>query len=275
MWRAVIPFLVAQAWFTLAQGPGPGHPTASNQPKHLEFEVATIKPIDPDHPRGNGVNVYPGGRVVINGVNPKSLVAIAFNLSDWQIEGGDPWVEKDNYNLEAKPPEGAQPPAFNLRHSLFGIDDLCLREMLQSLLIERFQLKFHRETRTGTIYLLERSGKPLHLRPAKVTADPQNPEYDNFGSIGWAGRWVLSDVTMAHLAKFGADFYLHRSVVDRTGLDGAYDYESPNHEDADSHFGDQLGSFTNMIQEIGLKLTPTKGSVDFLVIDHAEKPSPN
>lgn len=237
--------------------------------------MATIKPVDPSHPHDNGVDVYPGGRVVINGVGLKALIAIAFNLSYWQVEGGDAWSATDEYNVEAKAPENAQPPNFNLRHTLFGIEDMRLRKMLQALLIERFQLKFHLETRTGTVYLLEKSGKPFKLQPAKVTPNSENPELDNFGSIGWADRWVLANVTMAHLAKFTADFYLHRPVLNRTGLDGTFDYESPNVEEAQEHFGDQLGSLENMIHEIGLKLTPTKGPVEAFVIDYAEKPSSN
>jgi len=54
------------------------------------------------------------------------------------------------------------------------------------------------------------------------------------------------------------DSYMHRPVTDRTGLEGTYDYYSPNLEEADAYFSDQLGSFTNLVQKIGLKLTPPK-----------------
>src|SRR6185503_12404742 len=106
--------------------------------------------------------VYPGGRLVISGFNLRNMVAAAFGLSYWQISGGDEWTGTDIYKVEAKPTEAS---IKNLRYTVFGIDDEHLREMLQALLIDRFQLRFHRETKTGDVYLLERSGKTLRLRP--------------------------------------------------------------------------------------------------------------
>lgn len=155
------------------------------------------------------------------------------------------------------------------------MDDERLRQMLEALLIDRFQLKFHRESKNGTVYLLERNGKQLKLQPASAVPAEEGPTANTFGSIGWADHWVLQDTTMAHLAKFSADIYIHSPVLDRTGLVGAFDYRSPNNEDPENFFADQVGSFKNMIQEAGLRLTPTKGPVEYLVIDHAEKPSPN
>lgn len=49
-----------------------------------------------------------------------------------------------------------------------GIDDPVLRQMLQALLIDRFQLKVHRESGSGDVYLLKRNDKPLALKPAKI-----------------------------------------------------------------------------------------------------------
>ena len=244
----VIGLLLASTRITIAQAQSATQNDAvvsadTDQAKPPEFEVATIKPSDPAVPHGQGVEVFPAGRVVINGVNLKTLIMIAFNLSYWQITGGDGWAEKDDYDVDAKAPENAQPPEFNLRHTLFGMDDERLRQMLQSLLIDRFQLKFHRETKSGTVYLLERSGKPLKLQPGKVNPTGASSDSGTFGSIGWAGHWVLADTTMAHLAKFAADFYLHRPVVDRTGLAGTFNYWSPNYEDKEDHWGDPIGSF--------------------------------
>jgi len=109
-----------------------------------EFEVASIKPVDPNVPHMVGVKVYPGGRVMLSSLPLKTLTAIAFRLSYWQISGGDAWIEKDDYNVEAKPSENLRSSIKNLRYTLYGIEDQQLREMLQALLIDRFQLKFHR-----------------------------------------------------------------------------------------------------------------------------------
>jgi uncharacterized protein (TIGR03435 family) len=270
---AVALFLL-QVCYLSAQTPGAAQPTSSGNPGHLEFEVAAIKPYDPNNPGGQGIQIAPSGRLIMTGVDLKSLIVAAFNLSYWQIEGGDAWIEKDHYRIEAKAPEDSRPPEFNLRHSYYAIADPRLRQMLQSLLIQRFQLRFHRETKTGTIYLLELSGKPLKLEPVKAKQASSGNDSLTFGNIGWAEGWGLMDLTMSELANFAANYYLHCPVVDRTSLVGAFNYRSP-HEDPDPQLGEPPGSFKNMIQSVGLKLSPSKGPIEYFVIDHAEKPSPN
>jgi uncharacterized protein (TIGR03435 family) len=274
--RALFVFVVLAllACVASAQTPSTTLPALNRPANALAFEVATIKLTQPNTPYGNGIDVYPGGRVVIHGNSLKGLIAIAFHLSYWQIQGSEDWMAKDLYEIEAKAPEGMQPAGFNLRHTLFEIDDERLRKMLQALLIDRFQLQFHRETKTAKVYLLERSGKPLRLQPVDQESAGADSNWAAFGSIGWAEKWALFDVTMAQLSGFAADHYMHCPVIDRTALNGAFNYKSP-HEDAIPGIGEPPDSFVNMIQEIGLKLTPTKGPVETFVIDHAERPSPN
>ena len=230
------------------------------------FDVATVKQVDPNAGHSMGVNVYPGGRVEIDGLSLKALVGVAFNVSYWQISGGDDWVEKIDYDVVADPPENFRATMPNPRHSLFGIEDEHLRQMLQALLIDRFQLRVHKETKTGRVYLLERGGKMLELHPTKASSA--------FSSIGFAERWVISSTAMPQLAKFASDYVLHCPVVDRTGLTGYFDYSSPP-EEWDVYQKDQTGSFLSLIREVGLKLSSSKGPVETLAIDHAERPSPN
>lgn len=115
-----------------------------------QFEVATVKPTNPSVHPDYGPRVFPGGRLVYPDVTLKNLVIAAFRVSYWQISGGDAWCDKDRYDIEAKPP--ADSGIKDLRYSwMYGIEDARLREMLQSLLVERFQLKFHRQTKTGNV----------------------------------------------------------------------------------------------------------------------------
>jgi uncharacterized protein (TIGR03435 family) len=242
-----------------------------------EFEVASVKPVDPNVPHMVGVKVYPGGRVVISALSLKALVATAFRLSYWQISGGDGGTEKDDYNIEAKPSANLQSRIKDLRYTLFGIEDEHLREMLQTLLIDRFQLKFHRETKTGDVYRLERSGKVLGLRPTETPSGGADLSADrsSFGSMGYAGgRWVLSATAMPQLAKFASDYVLHAPVLDRTELSGSFDY-SQHVPDAEPNYSDNSESFLRLIPELGLKLVRAKGPIEIFVIDHAAKPSPN
>ncbi len=145
--------------------------------------------------------------------------------------------------------------------------------MLQSLLIDRFQLKFHLETKTGDVSLLEKSGKPIKL---KATNDLSTGD-DARVLPGWSGdidfvdgRFSFYNTSMQQLAQWASDI-VHQPVIDRTGLTGSYDYQSP----MQAQQSDYEDSFRLLIPELGLKLERAKGPVEFFVIDHAEKPSPN
>ena len=208
----------------------------------------------------------------------KTLIATAFGLSYWQISGGDEWTGNDLYNVEAKPSEAMRSSIKDLRYTNFGIDDAHLREMLQALLIDRFQLKFHRETKTGDVYLLERSGKTLRLRPTEIRSEDADPpaERSSFGSIGYVdGKWSIFVTTMPQLAKFASDVILHVPVLDRTELSGPFDYRQPQPELEPKYSGDQSGSFKDYLAEVGLKLERGKGPVEIFMIDHAGRPSPD
>ena len=243
------------------------------------FEVATIKPTNPNGMHLLGIQIFPGGRVVDASVPLKSLIATAFDVSYWQVTGGESWVEKENYDIEAKPPADLQPRITNLRYTWTQIDDLRLRAMLQALLIDRFHLNVHHETKTGTVYLLERSGKPLALRPTGTDEEHirrgGNTGFSgNLGFVG--GRWGVYNSTMAQLARFASDYYLHAPVLDRTNVAGSFDYKEPGSDVEDADYTHTTDSFLRqLIPELGLKLERTAGSVETLVIDHAEKPSPN
>ncbi|MGB6946506.1 MAG: TIGR03435 family protein [Bryobacteraceae bacterium] len=165
-----------------------------------------------------------------------------------------------------------------MRYSLFGIEDERLCQMLQALLIDRFHLKFHRVTKTGRVYLLERSGTTLRLRPARTAS--ARAKVANSGRSGevlfGGGKWFLSNTAMPQLAKFAADFSLQAPVLDRTGLTGSFDYDQPTADpDSEANYAVNSSSFLRLIPELGLKLQRTEGPVETFVIDHAEKPSPN
>ena len=113
-----------------------------------------------------------------------------------------------------------EPGIKTLLYTWFGIEDEHLRQMLQALLIDRFQLKFHRETKTGDVYLLEQGGKPLALHAADTPHGGADPE--GYGNIGYVdARWSIYAYSMPQLAKFAADYMVHVPVLDRTGLSGS------------------------------------------------------
>jgi len=221
-----------------------------------------------------GTDVAPGGTVTLNRLPLKTMIAEAFHLDYWQIQGGEKWMEQALYNVVAKPPEAIRQSLPDTRHTWFTIDDPRLREMLQSLLIQRFHLKVHRATQPGRVYLLERTRKPLGLLPTKAVPAAAGSALGTFASIGWTEQWVLYDTTMAELADFASSYIVHRPVLDRSGCVGAFDYRSAA-DDSNATQIDQAASFMRMLEEVGLKLEPTEGDAEILIIDHAELPSAN
>ncbi|HEU5342535.1 TIGR03435 family protein [Edaphobacter sp.] len=247
---------------------------ADNLPR---FEVATIKPVDPEPGviHEMGVNVYPGGRLVIRGLSLKALIDAAFGLSYWQLSGGSDWMDKVRYDVQAKAPQTAQTALIAPESTWFSLKNKQMQQMLQALLIDRFQLKFHRETKTGTVLILEKSGKPLKLRPTKETANDISGDFGRFEGRGISGH----NASMDQLAKFLSNSIVHRPVLNETGLEGQFDFESktvPTNADSQNNDPyDANSAFLDAVREIGLRLRTTKGPVEMFVIDHAERPSPN
>jgi bla regulator protein BlaR1 len=274
MTRRVTLLLLALPILPAEQAPPAQDSAATQLP---QFEVASIKRTDPHVMHTMGAHVYPGGRLEIFGVNLKGLVATAFGVAYWQISGGEGWTEKETYDIEAKPLENLRSSIKSLRYSWSEIRDEQLRAMLQALLISRFQLQFHRETRTGNVYLLEQSGEKLRLRPVEVPSAADVPETSRgFESVGYAsGKWDISDAGMPYLAKFASSVIFHVPVLDRTGLTGLYHYRQAAPDAEPKYGGDQSDSFLIFLAEMGLKVERTKGPVVTLVIDHAATPSPN
>ena len=143
--------------------------------------------------------------------------------------------------------------------------------MLQSLLIERFQLKYHRETREDPVYLLEKGNKALKLVDSK-----DKNVYPWAGGLGGGG--IMGDglagvnESMEDLAK-RLGRYLGRPVLDRTGLSGSFDFRT-EYSAGDAR-PDVITMILVSVQDIGLKLKASRGPVEIIVIEAVDKPSAN
>jgi len=257
----------------LAQVTAPPLPSPPAPEKLPQFEVASVKPSDPE---GGmiGVKVHPGGRVEISRFEFAGLVIAAFGVQPWQLSGGEPWTWEIRYTIEARPSAEMASKVQDLRYGLFTIEDKLLRQMLQALLIERFHLKFHRETRERDVLLLKQSGDPLRLRPAQPLHQDDTDNNNSFSSIGRvSGQYSIFATSMPQLAHFASGFILRSPVLDRTDLKGSFDYRQKSDLDPTNNMEDSESSFYDFLKEAGLKLERSKGPVDIFVIDHAEKPS--
>ncbi|HEY1336604.1 MAG TPA: TIGR03435 family protein [Bryobacteraceae bacterium] len=256
--------------------------------QRLEFEVASVKP-SVNAPFGGNVPIPgpvaesmgfeggPGsqtpGRIHYSGVTLKMILVRAYATRPYQISGPG-WMETERYDIDAKYPAETKAEEFRL--------------MLQTLLAERFHLAVHRETREMSRYRLVVAKGGPKLSPAQKLPEykddeerkaamqkqtranmeammrrPHSGPYRRFGSL---------NATMAKLAE-NLSGYVDRPVTDDTGLEGSYSYTlewSP--EPSAAAVENSLPSIFAAVQEqLGLKLEPEKGPVEFLVIDRAEK----
>ena len=223
----VIAIIAAAAIASRAQAPAPQTLTTGS-PSLPAFEVATVKPIDPAKGGAIGFYCYPGGRVHLGYANARMIVSYAYGIADYQISGGPDWVTADRYNIEAIPPDSS--PSRNAKQSPFAIATTPeQRQMLQSLLRDRFALKIHTETREGEVYILSRGSKPLQLQP------PKYPDMDSRGTVVVKQGGIIDgeafgeNATMSFLAsQLSRDLRLLFLVLDQTGLAGGYaDFHLP------------------------------------------------
>lgn len=227
----------------------------AQQPQRLAFEVASVKP--------SGANdqlmfrLQPGGRYIATALTLKMLVANAYGVPLYRVTGGPGWDDSDKFNIEAKVGIPLKPwPDSNAQ----------LNEMQQSLLEERFKLAFHRETREETIYNLVIAKGGSKLKAAKEGERP--------GFEMWGGTIHSMAVPLEYLAG-NLSRVLGRTVVDKTGLTGKFSYMVNYAPDNATPDDDRPSLFTAIEQQLGLRLESSKGPVEFLVIDHAEKPDAN
>jgi uncharacterized protein (TIGR03435 family) len=223
------------------------------------FEVASIKSATSGEI--GGAYTYPGGRVAFRGCTLEYLVQQAFNIQRFQLSGGPGWIRSERYDIDAKPPESSKSRQSAPPYAKAPMNEEQ-RQMLQSLLVARFQLQYHRDTREGPVYLLVKGNKPLNMTDSK---DKNEFPWSRVTAEGLVGI----NESMADLA-WRLSQNLELPVLDRTGIAGSFDFriQYPYEEDI-------VAQTLATVQELGLKLEPSKGPVETIVIERAEKPSAN
>jgi uncharacterized protein (TIGR03435 family) len=255
----------------------------------LAFEVASIKPnksssgVPIIRPNGDGIQA--------TYVTLLDLIRDAYGTTRFEnnrIPSGAPsWADSDRFDIEAKVNEAT---TNDLSKISLNQRDLALGLMLQTLLASRFNLIIHKETKQGPVYALTIAKKGYKMKPGT----PIDPSFAGIttGTISMThGTLIAQDVSMERLVSF-LTLRTDRPVIDRTELKGRYDFTlewTPDQaatpmfaasgenlrEDTSLPEATDLPLFIAVQQQLGLKLEPTKGPVEILVIDHVERPSAN
>ena len=229
-----------------AQGPAPP-----------SFDVASVKVAPPRAGTGALIATDTDPAMVrYSNITLKNLIAIAYRLDSRLIAGGPPWLDDQLYDLAARlPPDTPRDrvPA-----------------MLQALLVERFKLAVHRETKEQSVYFLVagKSGPRLKKSEPPDDQDAQHTRGDRppiqitrGGILGHSMDMRTLAGTLAHVAG--------DQVVDHTGLSGIYDINLTWTPEDSNGLGAEL--FAAIQEQLGLKLESGQAPVEMLVIDHADR----
>jgi uncharacterized protein (TIGR03435 family) len=252
---------------------------ANATPEPPKFEVASVKVATSG---ANGVRggcrgidsvisaeeqarsgLPPLGRCRITDARLSHLIGIAYGVSMQVLDTGPDWIQRGDlrFHVEAK----AENPA--------SATQLQLLTMLQNLLVERFQIKFHQVTKEepGFALLVAKGGPKLR------TSMSEEQKLTFFGPNGEELGKPVSRAIKVNARKYSLaglkDLLAFAGNigpgVDRTGLAGVYDFTlSWNEEEGP-------GLASALRDQLGLELRREKVLVDRFVVDSAQKPTPN
>lgn len=274
--------LIASCVIGSAQLPPSLPQTANGTAKLPAFDVVSVK-LDPPSQNHWTIGSTADGYHAV-GATMWMLVREAYGISeDDRISGAPKWFAMDKFSIEAKVAEQDE--------AVFRVLDYSQRcEMLQSILADRFKLSVHWEMKEMPVYMLTIAKDGPRLREA--APDPNSAGKTRASGVVRRGapHLIIEGGTIAALARHLSNA-TGRTVVDKTGLAGRYDYHLdwtpdtiqpaenavPNAAgiSASGPDSDAPSIFTAVEEQLGLRLEPQKAPVQILVIDHAEKPSPN
>jgi uncharacterized protein (TIGR03435 family) len=270
-----------------------------SEPVGAAFDVASVKRhSDAVRARGS-VSVHPGGRFLAPSATVRELIAAAYGTQDALVVGGPEWLAQDRFEVMAT--------------TSADVAEAAAREMLKTLLAERFRFEAHVETRELPVYELVPSREDRRpgpqLRPSGPECAPMNGPPRGIFAPGFVpapppppaeggplvldtmtlgcpsvmvglngiGHWSIRGMTLARFAE-RLTFELGRPVIDRSGLAGTYDVDLTFGSDA-TVLAVPLGEVpplrTALRDQLGLALESARAPVDVLVIDRAEAPTEN
>jgi len=241
--------------------------------------------VTPSKPAASGPNrsrlmfSLDDGGFAAKGVSLATLIRLAYHVQDSQLSGGPDWLNSERFDIEAKMSNSTRIPSPTAPPGPEGD-----QRALQSLLSNYFKLSVHSEAKNVPVYELLLDGDSSKLQES---AQPGSRRSMRLGR----GELTSEGAPLSFLVE-QLSLRLGRTVVDKTGLKGNYNFNlhwTPDAaEDArleadglpggvPSEASRAAGAslFTAIQDQLGLKLEPRADTVTMLVIDHVEKPAEN
>jgi uncharacterized protein (TIGR03435 family) len=226
------------------------------------FEVESVKRNT--EPAQNTISCLPGGvRLKVKNMPLNWLIGAAYNMPVRQISGLSETIAREDYDIEATAdhPVNRQQMMLLLRH----------------LLEDRFKLAVGRETKEmkAQVLVVAKGGSKLN-----ENGDGVELFQDRIGRNKWAFRNMPIALFINAVANWIDD-----TVVDQTGLAGTYDFTVEFTPERIRQGGGEGGDrapdpngpsiYTALQEQLGLKLESRKNLVEFLLIEHVERPAGN
>lgn len=229
------------------------------------FDVVSIRPSGPGEHRWSFK--YSLDRMTLTGVNARTLVADAYGMDLPNIVGGPAWIDAEQYDVIATFGD-----VLMAKLATVSPQDRSnqIFVMLRSVMEQRFGLALHHEAREVPVYALVLAKGGAKFGPAPPPTN--EAEAYEVGAKYNGHLWTVNREPMTFLAIQLSRFpEVGRNVIDQTVLKGNYrfNFDEPSKTNPD------LSVFTALTEQLGLTLKPTKAPVDFIVIDHIERPSAN
>lgn len=227
------------------------------------FDLAAIHLTPPGQSSGFIKPLDGGLGYQARNISIQLAISVAWEIPERQIEAAPAWLAADHYDIEARTETA------HTREQLHA--------MLRALLAERFGLRVHTVTREGSVYALTIDKAGVRMKLSTAPPDMNIP-------ITWGGAGIAvgAHVPMKYLCWWlGQQLHEGRPVLDHTSLTGAYDFTltfaPPLPPDAvpAPEMRDRPSLATALREQLGLHLDTQKGPIDYLVIDHVERPSAN
>jgi len=226
------------------------------------FEVASVRTSRTNAGRPSLEFSRGGERLTATNTSVGQLIVTAYGITPLQLGPLDP-IAYETYDIQAKAAQPATRPE--------------MQRMLQALLADRFKLSIRREMRQMPSYALV-----VDKHGPKLTAGRDQAPWNLArirGNEQKSGRMVFESETMPDFAfALSTLVVVGRVVMDETGLAGSYNFAlnfAP--PDALAQPADQSAPsiFTALREQLGLRLEPRRSPVEFLAIEHIERPSEN
>jgi uncharacterized protein (TIGR03435 family) len=227
-----------------------------------EFDAASIK----ENRSGQGggtLRRMPDGGIQTQNIPARTLINVAFGLKPYQVVNAPGWAREVGYDIQAKPAEAV------------ARDQMPV--MLQSLLVDRFGLVFHRERRQLDGFALVRA------RPDRLGPDMRPSQFDCEKQMDSEPRCRTGGITSEGMVAVGAPIWnllqeaigvTGAPVADETGLTGTHDFELRWAREPDAA-SDRPSFFTALQEQLGLRLERRRVEDDVFVVDRLERPTPD